>query len=97
MKYVVAVDYFPNCRSCDHGYYSGLLFFNSIKDILSYAVKEKDDYQLNMVYSCKNGEPLFEIGYETARHSCIGVFFEHRGLHIRTQDNGKGELVWARQ
>ena len=96
MKYVVASDYYPNCRSCDSGYYSQLLFFKNIKEILLWALENKSDYELKTVYSCKTGKELFEVGYEIGKHSCTGVYFEYKGLHIRTIDNGKGDLIWTK-
>lgn len=96
-KYVAAVDYYPNCRSCDSGSYSYLKFFDSIKEILQHALEIKDDYEIKEVYSCKTGKQLFDVNYNLGRHHCTGIYFKHKGLHIGTEDNGKGELVWVRK
>lgn len=97
MRYVAAVSYYPNCRSCDRGSYSDLKFFNSIKDLLTWALNNKNEYEMEYVYSCKTGKELFDIGYELGRHSCTGVYFKHKGFHIKTQDDGRGNKIWVRQ
>jgi len=96
-KYVAALEYYPNCRSCDSGYFSSLKFFKSIKEALSFALENKNDYELKTIYSCKTGRESFEIQYHLGRHHCTGISFKHKGLNIRTVDNGRGELIWVRE
>lgn len=98
MKYVCAIDYIPNCPTCDGGYYSKLMFFNSIKEILTYALDNMNQYEVRDIYSTKRHKELdCIVGYECGRHAHTGVYFKHMGLHIRTQDDGHGKLVWVRQ
>ena len=96
MKYVAAVDWFPNCPVCDSGYYDKLIFFSNLKDILKYAVENMNSYGLRSVYSCKTGKELFDLIYDSGRHSHVGVQFKHKGLKLRTYDDGAGKLVWRK-
>jgi hypothetical protein len=92
---VAAVEHYPNCRSCDCGYASGLRFFKSLREVLEWAKENRRDYALSEVYGVKTGRVRFEVGYELGRHCCTGVTFKAKGLSIRTIDNGKGDLIWA--
>ena len=96
MRYVAALEHYPNCRSCDSGYPNGLKFFNSIREVLEMALRERDDMAIGEVHGTKSGKDRFYISYEIGRHSCIGLRFEAKGLKLRTIDNGSGKLVWSR-
>lgn len=96
-KYFCPVESFPNCRACDGGYYSHIKFFNSLKELLEWALKTKDDYAIAEIHRVHNEKFDAFIKYELGQHRCNGIRFELRKMKLRTIDDGKGNLVWRRE
>lgn len=96
LSYVVALMYFPNCRTCDAGFYTGLKFFNSLKDLLNFAKDEWYDYELTEIHITSSGKSIGRITYKTGYHSLEYLEFKAKYLTLRTKDDGKGNLVWYR-
>lgn len=94
-KYVCAVQYYPNCRGHEAGYYHSLQFFKTFKDVLNYAIKEIAENELMWLHTIE-GHCKGRFIYEISGHSCSGIIFENTdGEHkLRTMDDGKGNLIW---
>lgn len=106
MKYIAQMEYYPNCPTCDGGYPSQLKFFDSIEEMLIYALENLNEYGIVEVYRVnfknKSAKILTEYGpmkvnYEYGRHRHTGIKFQCKGLKIRTADDGKGNTIWVRE
>jgi len=93
-KYVCAVEYYPNCRVHDCGFYSRLEFFKSLRELMQGALQDKDEYEYCEIYN-RRGKCGFQIGYEYSNHSVSGLSLKVKGLKFRTIDDGSGKLIWA--
>lgn len=96
-KYVSAYEYFPNCRGCDGGSYAGLQFFKNLKDLLKWALDNKDSYELADIYNVNGKLTSGFLEYEISRHSCTGLTFKCKYLKLRTAQDGHGNIKWVNQ
>ena len=94
LKYVCSFEYFPNCRGCDGGYYGGLQFFKSFRELLVWALENKNYYEIQDIYNL-SGKYIGDITYELSSHSCSGLRMKLKYLKLRTYDNGNGKLEWG--
>ena len=92
-KYICPVNSYPNCRGHDGGYYSHVEFFNSLEDMLKWALENINDYEIIEVYN-SDGKKVGKIEYAISNHRCSGITFSSPGMIIRTIDNGSGKLIW---
>lgn len=93
---MAALEYFPNCRTCDGGFSGGLKFFDSVREVLTWALENIQEYELKEVHGTATGRIRFELGYEYGRHCCTGMKFKAKGLSMRTVDNGSGTRIWSK-
>ena len=91
--FVCAVQYYPNCRGHDEGYYHSVQFFKTFQQVLDYAIKEIAENEIVGFYS-KTGEHLGEFKYEISGHNASGIKFESETIKLRTIDDGNGNLIW---
>lgn len=101
--FVCAIEYYPNCRGHENGYYSGLVFFKDFNDVLDYALDNIYEYVILDCYSIM-GDKVGKFRYEisTSGHNCSGISFSTRegncenmpDLKVRTVDDGAGKLKW---
>lgn len=106
MKYIAEIEYYPNCPTCNGGSPSRLEFFDSLHDMLEYALKNLNEYGINEVYRMnfknKTAKIITDLGsmklhYEYGRHRLNGITFQCKGLKLRTVDNGSGKLIWVKE
>lgn len=93
-NFICVVEYFPNCRGCDGGFYDSLKFFETCNDMLQFALENIDDYEIVDCYNI-DGEKVGKFKYETSSHRCTGIFFEDEEVEMKTVDNGLGRLLWS--
>lgn len=102
-KFVCSIEYYPNCRGHEEGYYNSLKFFKTFEDILNYALENIHEYVILDCYGItgsKIGKFSYEI--ESSGHNCSGIKFStEKGNHeqmpdlkVRTIDDSKGKLIW---
>ena len=96
MKYICPIEYFPNCRTHEDGYYRETKFFESIKDLLDFILKRKDEYAILDIYQ-ENGDRIGHVSYKHKDHiiTKITVYFDNGGF--QTRDDGHGNLTWIRE
>lgn len=106
MKYIAEIEHYANCPTCEGGSPSNLQFFDSIKEMLTYALDNLNDYGINNVYrvnfKSKSAKILTEYGpmdlsYDYGRHKLTGIKFKYKTLKLRTIDDGKGNKIWVRE
>jgi len=95
LTYHCAKMYFPNCRTCDCGFYTNLEHFKSLKDLLEYASDNWADYELEEIYN-SYGKCVGCINYKTGYHSVEYLEVKFKYLTLRTKGDGKGNLIWYR-
>jgi len=94
--YLCPIEYYPNCRGHDGGYYNGVEFFKTTEDLLYYALKQIDEYVILDIYD-SSGRKVGKVEYEISSHRCSGIKITIDDKKYRTIDNGKGNLIWSRE
>jgi len=93
MRYVCLVNSYHNCRVHDGITSERLMFFNSIREIINYMVKDLRN-EIAEIYSTHTGKKICTPHYELSGHSCTGILLKIKSLNIRTSDDGHGKLTW---
>lgn len=95
IKYICPVEYYPNCRGHEVGYYSGVEFFKNIEDLLFFIIKRLDEYAILGIYS-SDGIFVGTVEYQISTHNCTGAILNIEEEKYRTIDDGKGNLTWRK-
>jgi hypothetical protein len=96
-KYVCPVEFYPNCRTHDGGFYHHIEFFTSLKELIKYAFNNKNDFEITSIYSIKGNIPNnIKLEYDLGYHKCNGLVLKVKNNIFRTVDNGKGVLKWTK-
>ena len=95
-KYVCPVEYYPNCRKHDCGFYSTVKFFNSLKELKDYIMESMIEYSIVDIFDIE-GKKIGNVNYEFSNHNVVGaILYIHDNPTVRTMDNGKGTLTWEK-
>lgn len=92
-KYTCPVEYFPNCRVHDAGFYSSTEFFETREELMEWVLKFIDEHEIKNIYD-SDGDEVGEIKYELGTHRCIGIKLKIENRYFRTIDDGTGKLIW---
>jgi len=95
MKYICPVEYYPNCRVHEGGFYDSVKFFENKKQLLDYALKFIVEYVILDIFNIK-GKSVGKVEYELGTHNCTGIRLRIKKENYRTIDNGKGNLIWEK-
>lgn len=95
LKFITAIEYFWNCRTCDSGSYGGIKFYDSLKELLDFAKDNWNETELKDIHT-NTGKHLGKIEYKTGYHSLEYMEFKIKYLKLRTCDDGHGKLIWKR-
>ena len=88
-KYICPVEYYPNCRGCDCGYYSSTEFFSTVEELLDFALKRKDEHKILDIFDLE-GDEAGMIEYEIGTHNVIGIIVRIEDKIYRLVDDGRG-------
>lgn len=95
IMYICPIEYYPNCRVCDGGIYTKVMFFKCFSDLYKFALDNLQDYAIMDIYN-KEGNIVGAINHEYDCHSCIGFKLEiYEGMNkgkYKTLDDGRGSL-----
>ena len=94
-NYICPVEWFPNCRTCDSGYYNQVKFFKTEKELLDYALKSMQDHEIMGIYN-PMGKKMGKLIYEKGHHKITGLIFISKNKQIRTVDDDNGKLIWEK-
>lgn len=92
-KYICPIEYYPNCRVHDSGFYCSTEFFDTIEELLCWAKKFIEGHEIKSIYNT-NGEEIGSIKYDLGSHTCIGITISIDNKQYTTSDDGKGNLIW---
>lgn len=94
--YIVVLEYNPNCPVHDPSWYDSLRFYDNLQDVLKDSISlMRDSYTIKEVYHNKKNNKI-EVDYHYSSHNYHGLTFKIKWLKLRTVDDGKGNLIWAR-
>ncbi|KKL99603.1 hypothetical protein LCGC14_1812720 [marine sediment metagenome] len=95
-KYICPVEYYPNCRGCDAGFYSSTEFFSTVDELLDFILKNKDEHAVIEILDL-NGEDIGEANYEIGRHNVVGIVVKVEGKKYRMIDDGRGNKLFKEE
>lgn len=95
IKYVYAVEFFPNCPVHGMGIFNGLKTAENLDEICEYALINLNEFHITDVIDIKNTENNIDFEYfsETHRYSGIILYLNSKKIKY-TGDNGSGKLMW---
>ena len=94
VKYVYAIEYFPNCPVHDGGMNHGLKKADNLDEVLDYALKNLNEYGVTDIVDVESDDEVSIVYYsETHRFNGLALYINNK-LIKRTVDDSQGNLIW---